>query len=40
MITERTAANHLQHSLEKLDLHSRTQLAARAAEFGLAPMGA
>ena len=37
VITERTAANHLQHSLEKLDLHSRTQLAARAAEFGLAP---
>jgi len=28
VITERTAANHLQHSLEKLGLHSRVQLAA------------
>lgn len=37
VITEKTAANHLQRVLDKLDLHSRAQLAARAAEFGLAP---
>lgn len=36
-ITEKTAANHLQHVLEKLDLRTRTQVAARAAEFGLEP---
>ncbi len=40
VITEKTAANHLQHSLDKLDLRSRTQLAARAAEFGLGPADA
>ena len=34
VITEKTAANHLQHVLDKLDLHTRTQLAARAVEFG------
>jgi DNA-binding CsgD family transcriptional regulator len=39
VISEKTAANHLQHVLEKLDLRTRTQLAARAAEFGLAPVG-
>jgi DNA-binding CsgD family transcriptional regulator len=36
VITEKTAANHLQRVLDKLGVHSRTRLAARAAEFGLA----
>jgi DNA-binding CsgD family transcriptional regulator len=35
VITEKTAANHLQHVLDKFDLRSRTQLAARASELGL-----
>ena len=35
VITEKTAANHLQHVLDKLDLRSRSLLAARAAELGL-----
>ncbi|HEX2171403.1 MAG TPA: LuxR C-terminal-related transcriptional regulator, partial [Dehalococcoidia bacterium] len=35
VIADKTAANHVQHVLEKVDLHSRTQLAARAAELGL-----
>ncbi len=39
VITEKTAANHLQRVLDKLDLHSRTQLAARAVELGLSPRG-
>ena len=39
VITEKTAANHLQHVLDKLDVRTRTQLAARAREFGLAPAG-
>ena len=39
VIAEKTVANHLQHVLDKLDLHSRTQLAARSAEFGLGPAG-
>jgi DNA-binding CsgD family transcriptional regulator len=30
-------ANHLQSALDKLDVHSRSQLAARAVELGLAP---
>jgi non-specific serine/threonine protein kinase len=37
VIAEKTAANHLQSALEKLDVHSRSQLAARAVELGLAP---
>ena len=37
IIAEKTAANHLQSALEKLDVHSRSQLAARAVELGLAP---
>lgn len=36
-IAEKTAANHLQRALEKLGLHRRAELAARAAEFGLTP---
>jgi non-specific serine/threonine protein kinase len=36
VIAEKTVANHLQRVLEKLDLRTRTQLAARAAAFGLA----
>ncbi len=36
-IAERTAANHVQHVLEKLAIRSRTLLAARAAELGLVP---
>ena len=35
VVTEKTAANHLQRVLDKLDLHSRAQLAARATELGL-----
>ena len=34
-IAEKTAANHLQRVLEKLDLRSRAQLAAQAARLGL-----
>lgn len=37
VMAEKTAANHLQNALEKLDVHSRSQLAARAVELGLAP---
>ncbi len=37
VITEKTAANHMQRALDKLDLHTRTQLATRASELGLAP---
>jgi DNA-binding NarL/FixJ family response regulator len=37
VIAEKTAANHLQSALDKLDVHSRSQLAARAVELGLAP---
>jgi len=36
VISERTAANHLQRVLDKLELRSRAQLAARRVEFGLA----
>ena len=39
VISEKTAANHLQHVLDKLDLRTRTQLAARAVEFGFSPTG-
>ena len=35
-IAEKTAANHLQNALDKLEVHSRSQLAARAVELGLA----
>jgi DNA-binding CsgD family transcriptional regulator len=35
VITEKTAANHVQRVLDKLGVHSRTQLAARAATLGL-----
>jgi non-specific serine/threonine protein kinase len=37
VIAEKTAANHLQGALQKLGVHSRTQLAARAVELGLLP---
>jgi non-specific serine/threonine protein kinase len=37
VIAEKTAANHLQNALDKLDLDSRSQLAARAVELGLVP---
>jgi DNA-binding CsgD family transcriptional regulator len=37
VIAEKTAANHLQNALDKLDVHSRSELAARAAELGLLP---
>jgi DNA-binding NarL/FixJ family response regulator len=40
VITEKTAANHMQRILDKVGLNSRTHLAARAAEFGLEPAGA
>jgi DNA-binding CsgD family transcriptional regulator len=35
VIAEKTAANHLQGALDKLGVHSRGQLAARAVELGL-----
>jgi predicted ATPase/DNA-binding CsgD family transcriptional regulator len=35
VVTEKTAANHVQRVLDKLEVHSRSQLASRAAEFGL-----
>src|SRR5262249_18403674 len=35
VITEKTAANHVQRVLEKLGIHSRAELAARAEELGL-----
>ena len=37
VIAEKTAANHLQNALDKLDVHSRSELAARAFELGLLP---
>jgi non-specific serine/threonine protein kinase len=37
VIAQKTAANHLQNALDKLDVHSRSELAARAVELGLAP---
>ena len=37
VIAEKTAANHLQSALDKLDVHSRSELAARAVELGLRP---
>jgi non-specific serine/threonine protein kinase len=37
VIAEKTAANHLQNALDKFDVHSRSELAARAAELGLLP---
>jgi DNA-binding CsgD family transcriptional regulator len=40
VITEKTAANHVQRVLDKLGVHSRTQLAARSGELGLEPMSA
>jgi non-specific serine/threonine protein kinase len=40
VITEKTAANHVQRVLEKLGVHSRTQLAARSASLGLEPVDA
>jgi predicted ATPase/DNA-binding CsgD family transcriptional regulator len=39
VITEKTAANHVQRVLDKLGVHSRTQLAARASELGLDATG-
>lgn len=35
VITHKTAANHVQRVLDKLAVGSRTELAARAEEFGL-----
>ena len=35
VITEKTAANHVQRVLDKLGVRSRAQVAARAAELGL-----
>ncbi len=37
VITEKTAANHVQRILDKLGVRSRAQVAARAAELGLPP---
>ena len=36
-ISPKTVSNHVQRILEKLDLRSRVQLAARAGEFGIRP---
>ena len=35
VITSKTTANHVQRVLDKLAVGSRTELAARAEEFGL-----
>jgi len=35
VVTEKTAANHVQRVLDKLGLHSRAQVAARASVLGL-----
>jgi DNA-binding NarL/FixJ family response regulator len=35
VISEKTAKNHVQRVLDKLGVHSRTELAARAPELGL-----
>jgi DNA-binding NarL/FixJ family response regulator len=35
-ITEKTTANHVDHILTKLDLHTRTQIAVWAVQQGLA----
>jgi ATP/maltotriose-dependent transcriptional regulator MalT len=35
VISERTAANHVQRVMDKMGVHSRAQLAARSADFGL-----
>lgn len=35
VISERTAANHVEHILNKLGFHSRAQVAAWAVEHGL-----
>jgi non-specific serine/threonine protein kinase len=35
VIAEKTAANHLHNAMDKMDLDSRSQLAARARELGL-----
>ena len=37
MITERTAANHVEHILQKLGLTSRVQIGVWAAGHGLGP---
>jgi len=37
VMADKTAANHLQNALDKLDVHSRSELAARAFELGLLP---
>jgi DNA-binding CsgD family transcriptional regulator len=37
VITERTAANHVEHILDKLELRSRVQIGVWAAEHGLGP---
>ena len=37
VIAERTAANHVDHILTKLGVHSRAQVAARVAAHGLLP---
>jgi non-specific serine/threonine protein kinase len=39
-IAERTAENHVEHILTKLGFHSRAQIAAWAAQQGLAPPSA
>ena len=39
VITEGTAANHVNHILNKLDFSSRAQIAAWVAEQGLGPTG-
>jgi DNA-binding NarL/FixJ family response regulator len=35
VIAEKTAINHVAHVLDKLGVHSRTELVARASELGL-----
>jgi DNA-binding NarL/FixJ family response regulator len=39
VITEKTAANHVEHIMAKLNLRSRAQIAVWAVRHGLAPAG-
>ena len=38
VIAEKTAINHVAHILDKLGVHSRVELVARASELGLEPL--
>ena len=38
VIADKTAINHVAHILDKLGVHSRVELVARASELGLEPL--